>query len=202
MNEQLPPRSTEDMEKKDAKKTKKLFFIIPILLLILNLVLIYLIYFSNRCNNLEYLYSNLQKCNNTIVSLKGVAFTDSIDYPEQGNPFYMEKNGYLIDVRGLTNVKTGEMITVKGKVITSPIVFIETSESKRGRIVRDYEKEEICRKRSIRLDTLEMFEAPGRLFTVNLTLLNFSVSLVKNKFVKKGEAELSTLSIEEFINLR
>jgi len=167
--------------KGEARKIKRILLYIILALFVSNLILAYLIYFSTNCDNLEYLYSNLEKCSNRSISLTGIAFTNSIDFPEQGNPFYLESDGYLIDVRGLSGVKSGERISLKGILITQPIVFLNVTESKRGEIIEEYKIDEICRKKGIVVSEIRRFKNSGRLFITNLTLLNFSVSYVKGK---------------------
>ena len=139
------------------------------------LLLSYIAFFYKSCNNLNYLYSHLEKCNGSLVSLDGIAFTDSTDFPEQGNPFYLEKNGYIIDVRGVKNIRSGEILILEGNVNTDPIVYINVSNLKKKSVIENYKMEEICKKVAIKVNNLEKFREIGRLFVTNLTLSNYSV---------------------------
>jgi len=185
-------------ERRGAKKIKKILLSISLTLFLLALILVYLIQFSSNCNNLQYLYSNLEKCSNKSISLTGVAFTDSFDYPEQGNPFYMESNGYLIDVRGLSKVKSGEKISLKGILVTYPIVFLNVTEGKKEEVIEEYRINEICRKKGVVVDKIKKFNNNGRLFITNLTLLNFLVYPIKDKFIYKlqwSETPLNSFTV-------
>jgi hypothetical protein len=168
-------------KKENSRKKHEILFVgIFVLLFFITIILIYLLSFSASCNNLKYLYSNLEKCNGKLISLSGVAFTDSSNLSDQGNPFYLEKNGYLIDVRGLNNIKSGERISLSGKIITNPIIFINATSGKKEGIIQNYKIEKVCEEAGMKIETIDKAKEMGRLFVINLTLLNYSTLLSKN----------------------
>ena len=181
--EETTQHSIEVEGRRETKKIKRILLSIPLALFVLSLILVYLLQSSSNCNDLQYIYSNLEKCSNKLISLTGVAFTDSRDSPQHGNPFYMESNGYLIDVRGLSGVKSGEKISLKGILTIDPVVLFNATEIKRGEAIKEYRIDEICRKKGVVVSEIGRFNTNGRLFVTNLTLLNSSVFSVEDRFV-------------------
>jgi len=167
-------KDSENMEEKHQLKVK-ILLITSFVLLFIIIFLSYIIFFFESCSNLKYLYSHLEKCNGSLVSLDGVAFIDSFNFPDQGNPFYLEKDGYLIDVRGIGNVKSGERIKIVGKLITQSIVFLNVTSFTKEGIVNNYSEEKECEKNGIKVNSIENLKERGRLFVTNLTLLNYSI---------------------------
>jgi hypothetical protein len=166
------------LEEKSKNQSRfKILLIINLILLIAIVSLSYIILFHESCSNLNYLYSHLDKCNGSFVSIDGIAFTGSSKFPEQGNPFYLEKDGYLIDVRGMENVKTGEKIKISGIFITEPIVFVNVTSFKKEGLVDNYDIERECEKNGIKVDNIENLKERGRLFITNLTLIEYSISI-------------------------
>jgi hypothetical protein len=166
------------LEEKSKNQSKfKILLIINLILLIAIVSLSYIILFHESCSNLNYLYSHLDKCEGGFVSMEGVAFTNSSRFPEQGNPFYLEKDGYLIDVRGVENVKVGEKIKINGNIITKPLVFVNVTSFKKEGLVDNYDIERECEKNGIKVDNIENLKERGRLFITNLTLIDYSTSI-------------------------
>jgi hypothetical protein len=166
------------LEEKSKNQSRfKTLLIINLILLIAIVSLSYIILFYESCGNLKYLYSHLDKCNGSFVSIEGVAFTDSLKFPEQGNPFYLEKDGYLIDVRGMENVKAGEKIKINGNLITKPLVFVNVTSFRKEGLVDNYEIGRECEKNGIKVDNIENLKERGRLFITNLTLIEYSTSI-------------------------
>jgi hypothetical protein len=175
-NENTSNMSRLEEESKNHSKFKILLIINSVLLVTI-VSLSYIIFFYESCGNLKYLYSHLDKCDGDFVSMEGVAFTESSKFPEQGNPFYLEKDGYLIDVRGMENVKVGEKIKINGNLITKPLVFVNVTSFKKDGLVDNYEIERECEKNGIKVDNIENLKERGRLFITNLTLIEYSASI-------------------------
>jgi hypothetical protein len=160
----------------------------------------YLFSSEENCSNLRYLYSHLEKCKGKEISIRGIAFTDSINLSDQGNPFYLEKDGYLIDVRGLNNIKTGEVINLSGKIEIDSVIFINTTIFRKEGIMQNYRIEEICEKDGIKIESLDKAKEFGRLFITDLTLLNYFTFLSRSgDFVYK--LEWKEVQVQSFMAL-
>jgi len=172
--EQKDIENEETFTKKELKKPRKVFSLLGIV--VIGVVFLIYFFFFPHCDDLRYIYSNLNKCKERVVSLSGVAFTDAYELSTQGNSFYLEKGGYIIEIRGANNIKAGEKITLVGRLITYPIVFINISSYKKEGMKAEYQLNEICEKEGMKVENINEVGERGKLFVTNLTLLNYSLS--------------------------
>jgi hypothetical protein len=64
----------------------------------------YFLFLYPRYLSLGEIYSNLERFNNSKVSIKGVVFTKTVQFPGLGNILYLENSGFVIVVRNLSKL--------------------------------------------------------------------------------------------------
>jgi len=168
----------------EIKKTKYLIFIV-FLLFFLDLLAYYFVV-KKGSSLLSFIYSNLDSLNNSKVSIKGIAFTNSAKILDGTIAFYLENNNYLIDVRGFDNIEKGEIVEIEGKVITSPIVMVWGEKIKKLGKREGYSIQEKCENVKNLRSFKENEVKEGELFTTIFTLSNYTVKTI---FPEKSKEE-------------
>lgn len=149
-------------------------FIVCCIVFVVAISIGYLLFFPARIS-LKDVYANPQRFNNSKIKVEGIVFRKSLPFPEQGNPLYLESDGFIIDVRNTSRLyNEGEKIEVEGIVRVVEIIFLESLKEEYIGLETFNKKEKYL---SISLDKLkEPKKLLGRLIRIeNLTLESFNI---------------------------